>query len=260
LLMLRAIGIEFRTHLQSDVWKGFFDVVFSISSLLLTIFFGAALGNVIRGVPLAEDRYFFEPLWTNWRVGAHPGILDWYTVMCGVIAAVTLTAHGAYYVATKTDGELNARCKKTAGILWPLQLLLTLVSLIATVWIRPELLANYRHYVVGWAIPTLVVATLIGMFLFQSKGNEKAAFVSSALYITIMLVGAVFALYPTVLPASTNPNWSLTISNASAPAYGLKIGIVWWAIGMVFTLGYFTFVYRMFRGKVSLEAGGDHGY
>ena len=71
--------------------------------------------------------------------------------------------------------------------------------------------------------------------IFRQKGNDKAAFVSSALYITIMLVGAVFALYPTVLPASTNPAWSLTIHNASAPTYGLTIGLVWWSIGMVFT-------------------------
>ncbi len=260
LLMLRAIGIEFRTHLESDVWRGFFDVVFSISSLLLTIFFGAALGNVIRGVPLAEDHYFFEPLWTNWRVGAHPGILDWYTVMCGVIAAVTLTAHGAFYVATKTEGELNQRCRKTAAFLWPVQLLLTIVSLIATVSIRPELLANYKSYPVAWLIPTLVVAALVGMFLFRSKGNDKAAFVSSAVYITIMLVGAVFALYPTVLPASTNPNWSLTIQNSAAPHYGLTIGLVWWTIGVLFTIGYFVYVYWMFRGKVNLEAGSDHGY
>ena len=120
--------------------------------------------------------------------------------------------------------------------------------------------SDLKTYSVGWLIPLLVVASLGGMLFFRLKGNDKAAFVSSALYITIMLVGAVFALYPTVLPASTNPGWSLTIQNASAPHYGLTIGLVWWSIGMVFTLGYFVFVYRMFRGKVSLEHGSDHGY
>src|SRR5512142_3578105 len=68
LLMLRAIGIEFRTHLESLVWRGFFDGIFAISSILLAIFYGAALGHVIRGVPLDKTGYFFEPLWTNWRV------------------------------------------------------------------------------------------------------------------------------------------------------------------------------------------------
>jgi len=76
LLILRAIGIEFRTHIDNQVWQSFFDAVFSLSSVLLAVFFGAALGNVIRGVPLAPDGYFFEPLWTNWKIGPHPGILD----------------------------------------------------------------------------------------------------------------------------------------------------------------------------------------
>src|SRR5438105_3347924 len=90
LLMLRAIGLEFRSHIDSPVWQGCFDVIFSVSSVLLAIFFGAALGNVIRGVPLGPDGYFVEPLWTTWTVGAHPGILDWYTVLTGVVALLTL--------------------------------------------------------------------------------------------------------------------------------------------------------------------------
>ena len=81
LLMLRGIGIEFRAHIDEPMWHGFFDVIFDVSSMLLAIFFGAALGNVVRGVPLNADGYFFEPLWTNWRVGAKNGILDWYTVL-----------------------------------------------------------------------------------------------------------------------------------------------------------------------------------
>src|ERR1700690_882557 len=91
LLMLRGIGIEFRAHLDAPVWQGFFDSIFFVSSALLAIFLGAALGNVIRGVPLGPDGYFFEPLWTNFRLGLHPGILDWYPGMAGVVALVTLT-------------------------------------------------------------------------------------------------------------------------------------------------------------------------
>src|ERR1035437_4950039 len=117
LLILRGIGIEFRTHIQDAVWKSFFDVIFGISSILLAIFFGAALGNVVRGVPLQADGYFFEPLWTNWRVGAQNGILDWYTVICGLVALVTLVVHGSLYLAIKTEGDLNARARK-AGRWW----------------------------------------------------------------------------------------------------------------------------------------------
>src|SRR6201998_4666464 len=71
LLMLRGISIELHLHMENPVWRGFFDVVFCVSSTLLAIFFGAALGNVVRGVPLRPDGYFFEPLWSNFRVGAN---------------------------------------------------------------------------------------------------------------------------------------------------------------------------------------------
>jgi len=137
LLILRGIGIELRMHLDSPVWRGFFDGCFGLSSILLTIFYGAALGNVIRGVPLHSDGYFFLPLWTNWRTGPEPGILDWYTVIAGLVALVALTIHGAHYVAVKTSGDLNQRARNLAGALWPALILLTLVSLWATLSVRP---------------------------------------------------------------------------------------------------------------------------
>ena len=149
LLMLRGIGIEFRTHIEEAVWKGFFDVIFGISSILLAIFFGAALGNVVRGVPLQADGYFFEPLWTNWRVGAQNGILDWYTVICGVVALVTLVVHGSLYLAIKTEGELNSRARKVASLFWPVQVLLTVASLIATV-LRRAARAGQLQQVADW--------------------------------------------------------------------------------------------------------------
>ena len=127
-----------------------------LGELLLAIFFGAALGNVVRGVPLHADGYFFEPLWTNWRVGEQNGILDWYTVICGVVALVTLTVHGSLYLATKTEGELNRRARKVASAFWPAQVLLTIFSLIATVYVVPTVLENYSKWPVGYLVPVVV--------------------------------------------------------------------------------------------------------
>jgi cytochrome d ubiquinol oxidase subunit II len=260
LLMLRGIGIELGSHMDNPVWRGFFDVIFSVSSILLCIFFGAALGNVVRGVPLGPDEYFFEPLWTNFRVnqglGTSNGILDWYTVLTGVIALVTLTAHGSLYVAVKTENELQQRARAVAKWAWPLQLLLTIVGLIATVSIRPGVLDNYRHHAIGFLIPVAVFAALAVMMQGILKGNDKTAFVASALYIVGMLVGAAFALYPVVLPASTDSARDLTIYNTKAGEHGLAVGFIWWILGMILTLGYFVFVFRMFRGKVRLEGEG----
>lgn len=258
LLMLRAIGLEFRAHIDEGVWASFFDGIFALGSLLLAIFYGAALGNVVRGLPLGPDHYFFLPLWTNWNVGAHPGVLDWYTVLSGVVALVALCMHGANYIAMKTDGELNQRARKTSLVLTPVLVLLTLLSLYATLSIRPNLLANYNALPIGYIIPVLVFASLVAVIIFQKKKLELAAFISGASYLVFMMVGAVYSLYPVILP-SIDPQYSLTIENSITSAYALQIGLRWWLIGIVIAIGYFVFLYRMFRGKVDLSGNGGYG-
>jgi cytochrome d ubiquinol oxidase subunit II len=118
LLILRGISIELRNHIDVGVWRALLDGVFGLSSALLTIFFGAALANVLRGVPLNADGYFFLPLWTNWQPGIHPGILDWYTVIGGLVALVALTLHGALWLTIKTSGDLAQRARRIVTPLW----------------------------------------------------------------------------------------------------------------------------------------------
>jgi len=260
LLMLRGIGIELRSRVEDKLWRSFFDVVFGLASILLALFFGAALGNVIRGVPLNAESYFFEPLWTNWRVGVQNGILDWYTVTCALAALLTLVVHGSLYLVTKTEGDLNSRARKIVSMLWPVQVLVTIFSLIATVYAVPHALANYSKWPIGYLAPVIVMASLVYLYVAHSGGNEKGAFLASCAYIVGMLVGAAFALYPNVLPASTGQQYSLTIYNAATGAYGLGIGVVWWTLGIILALGYFICSYRMFRGKVNPGEAGESGY
>jgi cytochrome d ubiquinol oxidase subunit II len=257
LLMLRGIGVELRSHISDPMAWSAFDFVFSLASILLAIFFGAAIGNVVRGVPLGADGYFFEALWTNFRVGPHPGILDWYTVLTGVLALVTLAVHGAHYLAVKTEGEIQLRARKVAAAGGLALGVLTVLSLVATLSIRPAVLDNFRAYPLGWIIPVIVLASLIAMPLARRKGSDKGAFLASTAYIAAMLVGAAFALYPNLLTASTDPSFSLTVHNAKTGDYSLRVGLIWWLLGMVLATGYFVFLYRSFRGKVAL---GDEGY
>jgi cytochrome bd ubiquinol oxidase subunit II len=254
LLMLRAIGIEFRVHIDNSIWRDLFDVIFALSSTLLCVFLGAALGNVVRGVPLDASRYFFEPLWTDFKLGPQTGILDWYTVLTGVVALVTLTAHGAYYVALKTDEDLGRRARGLALLLWPVQFFLTCISLVATYFIRPEIMDNYKSHSIGFLVPVMVVVSLSVMLWAAPKGKEKTAFIASSLYIVGMMVGAAFALYPVVLPARDH-QYDLTIYNTSAGAYGLSVGLAWWILSAILAVAYFAFIYRMFRGKVQLGEG-----
>jgi len=258
LLMLRGIGLELRSHVDDPLAWSAFDFVFSLASLLLAIFFGAAIGNVVRGVPLGADGYFFEALWTDFRVGPHPGILDWYTVLTGVLALVALAVHGANYLAVKTEGEIQARSRRVSAGGWIALVALTVLSLVATLSIRPRVLENFETYPWGWIIPLIVVGALAAMPLYRRQGKDRHAFLASTAYLVGMLGGAAFALYPTLLTASTDPSYSLTIHNAKTGAYSLRVGLIWWSLGMVLAIGYFTFLYRSFRGKVAL--GEDHGY
>jgi cytochrome d ubiquinol oxidase subunit II len=255
LLILRGLGIELRTHIHHPVWASFFDAIFSISSIVLALFFGVALGNIVRGVPLDATGYFFEPLWTHFfNLSPHTGILDWYTVLIGVLSLVTLTAHGALYVAVKTDEDLGRRARGVALLCWPLQFFLVCSGLVATYLIRREVVDNYAQHKIALVVPVIVFVSLGVMLWANPKGKEKLAFLASSVHITAMLVGAAFALYPVVLPARDR-QYSLTIENTAAGTHGLTVGLAWWTFAAVLAVAYFVFVYRMFRGKVQLGEG-----
>ena len=267
MLMGRGLAIELRSHMHSSVWRGFFDGIFTLASTLLAIFFGAALGNVIRGVPLDASGYFWEPLWTNWRVGSETGILDWYTVLAGLVALFALTQHGALYLVTKTEGEVNARARRVAKFAWPVVVVLTVVSLAATLYVQPVMLNNYRAHPIWYFIPLVVIGSLFALQHFRGRmdrsakinvADEKAAFLCSCVYLAGMLGGAAVGAYPNVLPAR-DLQYSLNIYNTATGEHGMKVALMWWPIGIVLAIGYFVFVYRMFRGKVTAEGDGHYG-
>jgi cytochrome d ubiquinol oxidase subunit II len=259
LLILRGVAVEFRGQMTSPVWLTFWDVVFSGASLLLAVFYGAALGNVVRGVPLNGQGYFFEALWTNFRLGPNTGILDWYTIIVGVAALATLALHGALWVALKTEGPVHDRCLRIARAKWWGVLVLTIVLTVITFKVQPEVPASLAARPWGYIFPMLALSGLAGMAWFMRKQDELKSFLASCTYIVGMLTSAVFGLYPLILPASTNPAYSLTVDNAKAPEYGLRIGLAWWIVGMILVAVYSIHVYRSFAGKVK-TGDGEKGY
>jgi cytochrome bd ubiquinol oxidase subunit II len=256
LIICRGVSVELRMHIDDRLWRSFFDGLFFVSSSLLAVFFGAALANVIRGVPLREDGYFFLPLWTDWRVGPQPGILDWYTVIGGLVALVALAIHGALYLAVKTEGDLQNRARTFVRRSWIVLFIITIVSLIATISIRADALVNYYAYPLAFVIPLGVLSALGGMLYFCLHGADRKAFTASCVYLSAMLVGAAVSLYPRLLPSSNDLGRDITVQNAISAPYAMRVGLVWWAFGMVLAIVYFVVVYRMFRGKVTLDGGG----
>jgi len=253
LLILRGISLELRNHVDVGVFRGLLDNLFGIASALLAIFYGAALANVLRGVPLQADGYFFLPLWTNFQPGPHPGILDWYTVIGGLVALSALTLHGDLWLAIKVSGDLEQRARRLVTPLWLILFALTTVSLVATIAVRPASLDNYFSIPATFAIPIGVIASLAGIWFFNRAAQPLRAFLCSCGYLFFMLAGACWGLYPTLLPATTGAARDITLTGAISGPHTLAAGLAWWAFGMALAVGYVVFVYSKFRGKVDVD-------
>jgi cytochrome d ubiquinol oxidase subunit II len=254
LLILRGVSLELRNHIDVGVWRALLDGVFGLSSTLLAIFYGAALANVIRGVPLQADGYFFLPLWTNWQPGVSPGILDWYTVIGGLVALAALTLHGALWLTIKISGDLEQRARRLVTPLWLIVAALTVVSLVATIAVRPDTLDNYYHYPFTFLVPVGVLASLGAVWFFNARSQPVKAFLGSCTYLFFMLAGACWGVYPSLLPATTGADRDITLSRAISGPHTLAVGLVWWTFGMALAIGYVVFVYSRFKGKSDADA------
>ena len=260
LLMLRGIAIELRHHISNPVWASLWDGTFFLGSALLAIFYGAAVANVVRGVPLGTNATFFEALWTDFNPrSAHPGILDWYTILIGLLALTALTTHGAHYIAVKTTGALNARARRLAFQAWIATVVLTVLATIATFAVQPAMGAGFAARPWAYIFPLIALGGLGAAAYFQRQRHDLEALFASGAYLAGMLASAAAGLYPMVLPAVTPAN-SLTIQNAAASQYGQTVGLVWWLIGMVLAAIYFIFIYHLFWGKVQVVEGDEAGY
>jgi len=262
LLILRGISIEFRNHITNAVWTPFWDATFALASTLLAIFFGAALGNVVRGVPLDANGRFFEPLWTNFMPGAETGILDWYTVVVGVAALVALAMHGALWVALKADGAVGERARAVASRVWWAVLATTVAVTLASFAVQPVLRENLARRPWGFVFPALALGGLVfvrrALAAAATPPAATRAFLASCAHLVGMLTGAAWGLFPYVLPSSSDPALGLTVYNAAAARSGLAIGFFWWIPGMALVAAYFVFAYRQFHGKVGLADADAH--
>jgi cytochrome d ubiquinol oxidase subunit II len=252
LLMFRGIALELRSHFSDPIWHAFWDAAFSVASLLLAVVLGAALGNLLRGVPLSHDGYFFAPLWTTFTPGITSGILDWFTVLLGVTGTVILMVHGSGYLAMKTVGELAQRASDLSRVGSYATVVLVTGTFAAIPFVQPAWRHNYDSHPVGYLLPVLALLALVNLILHQRAQREGMAFAASSLLIAALLGSAAWGLYPNLLLATNDPLYSLTIWNTAASPYGLRVGVWWWSIGISLVAAYMLYVYRSFRGKVSL--------
>lgn len=252
LLIFRGLALELRAHFAHPLWRTFWDAAFAMASLLLAIVFGTALGNLLRGVPLNQDGYFFSPLWTTFKPGIPSGVLDWFTMLMGLTGAIILTVHGAGFLAMKTTGELARRARVLAAGTGYAVVGLVLTTSAVIPFVQPALRRNYDANPVGYVWPVIALLALGSLIIHQRAQREGAAFAASSFLIAALLGSAAWGLYPNLLLATTDPLYSLTIQNTAALSYGLSVGLWWWSIGISLVTAYTLYVYRLFRGKVSM--------
>lgn len=261
LIMLRAIGLEFRSQFNFQMWKDIWDRSFGVSSLLLALFFGIALGNIVRGVNLGgvqngvslyEKQYFFLPLWDSSfsPLSESPGVIDWFTIIIGFISVVTLAIHGANWIILKTNSSINKKLKSVIFKLNIALLILTIISL--SVWqnINPLALENFKEQPVFIVFPLLYFSAIIALFFIKKIKNDLYPFLFSSLLILGGITSSLASLFPIILPSSNSTNESLTIYNTSTSEYGLSVALNWAIVGLILLVIYFIVQKRMMSGKI----------
>src|SRR5271168_1820680 len=180
-LILRGISLEVGGHINDRLWQEFWDFVFVFSNFLLAILFGAAAGNVARGVPLDAHGNFSMAFFTNFNVRGNVGLLDWYTLSVAVFAAVILAAHGATYLTLKTEGPVHDRAARYARILWAAVAPLLVVVSAESAVVRPDLLGHAIRNPFWWLGLLLICAAVIALVSGLATGREMRAFIGSNL-------------------------------------------------------------------------------
>ncbi len=257
LLVFRALGIELRHQLEDRLWTEFWDAAFAIASLLLALFLGIALGNVVRGVPLNVDGVFFEPLWTDFRVSLQTGVLDWYTVVVGCTAVSALAHHGALWLSARTDGHVQRRSGRLARGLWPLVMGASVAVSCVSFWVHPNPLLSLADRPWGVLFPTVAMVGLVGSGVFHHRGRGHWAYLASAIYLYGMVASAAIGIYPYALPGR-HPAHGLTVQAAATTESSLAIALCWWIPGMLLAAGYFTFMYRKLPTTFSQQDAPGH--
>ena len=269
LLIFRAIGLELRGQIHHRIWESIWDKAFGISSLLLALFFGIALGNVVRGVNLGnvvngvstqEAHYFFLPLWnpTFSPQAEQLGIIDWFTLLLGIIGVVTLTIHGANWIIYKSNSDLNPKLKKVIFSLNFVLMALVIISIFIWHIIEPNPFQNYFQNVWLWVFPLIMMIGLFGLFKVKTFKKDGYGFLFSSLFLFGGIASSVVSIFPKVLPSTNNINPDLTIFNTAADEYGLTVGVYWYIIAIVLVAIYFTIQYSVFKGKMDDIGYGDH--
>jgi cytochrome d ubiquinol oxidase subunit II len=247
-LIARAVSMEFRSKVESDRWRRFWDWAFFGGSTVAALLFGVAVGNAIIGLPLDKVGNFTGTLLDQ---------LAPYPILVGLMTVALLAMHGGLYLYLKTEGEFQERLRDWLWRSWGVFLVLYMLTTIYTLALIPRATANFERW--PWAGLVVVVSVLAVANIPRTLhwGRPGQAFLSSCAVIATLVMLFGLALYPNLVTASNNAANSVTIFSAASSPKTLTIMLIIAVIGMPFVLAYTSIIYWAFRGKVRLD---EHSY
>jgi len=239
MLMFRGIALELRDRLDSHLWRQFWDAAFWLSSLLLVVLFGVALGNLVRGLPLDARGYF---------TGTFAFLLNPYALFVAVFAVAALALHGAAFARLRIEGAPAERALALAGRLWWLVLALYVGTSAATIAVRGTPPAVWLY-----VVPAMSLASLIALRVALVRRRNGVAFTASSLFLASLLLETAGTLYPYLLPAYPPGHGGVSIADASPSPLALTVGLSVSIGGIVAVLIYASAVWRILAAKISVE-------
>lgn len=244
-LILRTVAIEFRSKREPKGWRTLWDVVFSLSSLLIALLLGVAFGNIITGLPLDTDGNITISLFD---------LLKPFPLLVGITAVSMMAMHGAIFLIMKTGADLQRRIIDLTPRLMVIFFILNTLVVAAVLFFQDQTMENYNSSLLLGLFPAIALVALIVAWQMVRRERYFLAFVASSAMIALLLFSGAIGLYPNLLISSIDPANNLTIETAASAENTLQVMLIITLIGLPFVLAYTAGVYYFFRGKTELSA------
>lgn len=243
-IIFRAISIEFRSKEKMLWWRKMWDILYSVSSIMLAFLLGVVLGNVLLGFPIGETGEFRVPL----SRALHP-----FAILVGLTTVSLFMMHGGIYLILKTEGRLYAKMTYlTRNAMIAFVVLFALVSMYVLIYM-PHLSDRLKSNPLFFIFPALGILCIANIPRLLARKKYLIAFLFSALTMAFFLILVALELYPSILRSTIDPEFSITVYSAASSMKTLGIMLFFVVIGGPLVLTYTYFVYRTFWGKVVLD-------
>jgi cytochrome bd ubiquinol oxidase subunit II len=240
-LILRGVAFEFRSKDDDPRWRKGWDSAIFIGSLLPALLLGVAFTNLARGVPIDANMLY---------AGGFFNLLNPYALLGGLSAVLAFTLHGAIFLSLKTTGDLLEKSRQAAARLW-LPTVLVLVLFVVFTYFQTDILTKLG--VNPGPVPLVSAIAILAAAWFIKNKREGWAFAMTATGIAASITTLFLILYPRVMISSLNPDWSLTIYNASSGPYTLQVMTIVVVIFLPVVLAYQAWSYWVFRKRIEAK-------